>query len=354
MPDRPVYLLPFRLIVLGLLAACVVGGVGGGIGSWIVLRRLLRVTPGGERVIERVEHIVDSSTSALPAGASKSHGRVAALVDERGRVLQYAVGVTTDGVFVSVGQPPRGSLTIRAASGVTLPASVARVYPESGVFFLRTSGSSPVQEVRRESDLLPGTRLAAVALNPLGDDSPKVRVVSVEGFEIASSALRARVEGLARVPVLAEALPPSFQGTPLVDADGRAYGVALVDERATILLPMSVVEDLLQDLSRHSQETSVRVLSGLRGSWRVERAEPEKYALHFRVREVAAGSSFAAAGLRPGDVLERVHGEEFRGVAPLFLVLLAAARRGEPLELSVRRGADTFTVSVSPILEPTL
>ena len=115
---------------------------------------------------------------------------------------------------------------------------------------------------------------------------------------------------------------------------------------------MSVIEALLEDVSRYPRETSVQVLAGLRGSWRMESAGEKTPTLRFRVSEVVLGSAFAAAGIQPGDILESVEGGAFQGAAPLLVPLLAAARQGAAVAVGVRRGSSSLSVQVPPVFAP--
>ena len=68
------------------------------------------------------------------------------------------------------------------------------------------------------------------------------------------------------------------------------------------------------------------------------------------VGEVAPGSSGEAAGLRPGDRVVAVDGEEVGSWPDVSFALLTSP--GRPVRLSVERGDATFEATVTPALDP--
>ncbi len=344
--DRPLYVVPFRVVVGARLGVLVLGALGGALGAWLTLKALLRVNPQGERVIERVERVTVAAEDALASAAATMAPHTVALMDASGRTLRHAIAVTTDGVLVGVGAAPRGDLKAQRLSGDVLPVSVVRSYPEAGVFFLRASGSFSVPEIERDLPL-PGSSLAAVALAQ-GGEGPRVQVVTVEATTFGGRVL-ASYPALVRMPLLGRALPPSFLGTPLVGTDGRLRGLSLVERDGTYLIPGSVIEFLLQDFLRNADEASVSLLQGVRGQWREERRDDQRTHV-FRVRDVAANTPFEDAGLRSGDDIRGVHGISLSGELPLFSPLLGAVRGNTSVILNVRRGTDEVTAAVSPVV----
>ncbi|SMC24758.1 regulator of sigma E protease [Andreprevotia lacus DSM 23236] len=67
-----------------------------------------------------------------------------------------------------------------------------------------------------------------------------------------------------------------------------------------------------------------------------------------RLTKVEEGSPAAKAGLRADDLLLRVNGEDASDGSAL--VRLAARGDGQPLQITVRRGAQQFTLPVTPVM----
>lgn len=347
---RPLYILPFRAVVLAVAGVVVLGFLGGALGSWFLVRRLVRVAPGGERVIERVERVTVTPEDSLAAVARESASSVATLLDAAGKDSGQAVAVTADGVFVGVGAPPKAPIQLRLLSGETLPASLARAYPEGNLFFLRASGAFSVPGIERESVPLAGVSLAAVARSPVGSVGARVRLTTIERTDL-SGVVQEKYPALTLVPMLAQPLPPSFQGAPLLSADRRLQGLALIEPNGTGVVVGPVIDFSLQDLLKHPDGASASVLSGLRGRPNIVQADREPPTFAFQVTEVLPGSPWAVQDIVAGDEIQRVNGQSLTVVSPFARLLLEAARGGKPATVEIRRGAETLTREVSVSVE---
>lgn len=344
--ERPLYILPFRAIVLSVLGVFLVGAAGGAVGAWLTVRRVLRVTPTGERIIERVERVTASGEETLSSAAEALVPATVAILDDRGRTVQHAVSATSDGVLVSAGAVPTGIARVRTSDGRNLPASVVRVYPDARMFFLKADGSFSVPAFEEEPQLVPGVVGAALASVSVSG-SHGVQIAHVAAVRFAADRLHAAAPGLARVPVLERGLPPSFHSAPFVASNGRVTGLVVQEADGTYVIPASVVKTLLQDYLEHREETEVPVLAGLRGRWEAASGAMDAQ-LAFRVTQVASASRFADAGLRTGDEIRAVNGKAFDGLLPLVRPLLEAVRATAPTTLQVRRGTEERSVEIPP------
>ena len=342
---RPLYILPFRVVVLAVAGVLLLGFLGGALASWLLVRRLVRVAPGGERIIERVERVPVASEDTLATVARESASSIATLLDAAGKELGQTVAVTADGLFVGVGAPPKAPIQLRVLSGETLPASLARVYPEGNLFFVRTSGTFSVPSIARETLPPPGASLAAVARSPVGSVGGRVHLVTVERMDF-SGFLQETYSALTLVPMTASPLPSSFQGAPLFSADRRLQGLALIQQDSTGVIGSPVLDFYLQDALKHPSGVNVSVLSGLRGRPVVIQDKQEPLTVAFRVTEVASGSPWADQDMTSGDEIQRVNGQMLTVASPLARVLLEAARSNKPASLEIRRGAETLTRDV--------
>lgn len=344
MDNRPLYLLPLRVVLVVLALVVVLGALGGALAAWLMLQRLLRVTPAGERVIERVEQVTVSAEDALAAAAEALAPSVIPLVDERGRGVGHALAITADGVLVSAGPVPSSRLFARVPSGDNIPASVVRIYRDAGVFFLRVEGTfkSPTIEpvVSR-----PGSALLAVASSPDGL-GPRVQRATVEAVRVSGTPAHGRYPGLERLLALEGVIPPSFDGVPVVGTDGKVQGLVLI-EGSAVVIPGGVVDLLLQDYLRHPAGTEVGLLRGLQGRWETVKGTSDQ-----RLYRIAAvsGGRFGAAGLRRGDGVTALAGKPLQGPLPLLEPLLTGARAGERVRADVQRGAETLTMELAPEL----
>ena len=65
-----------------------------------------------------------------------------------------------------------------------------------------------------------------------------------------------------------------------------------------------------------------------------------------RIDAVVPGSAAERAGLKPGDIVQQINGEEVAGFEQLMTTIRTSAN--EPLDMVVRRGGSTVTLTVTP------
>lgn len=343
--SRPLYMVPFGAAVVTVIGVFLLGAAGGALGSWLTVRRMLRVAPGGERIIERVERVSVEGEEALGTAVADVVPGVAGLLDERGKIFQQAVAVTADGVLATSGDAPNGSVSVRRADGDVVPASIVRAYPEAGVVFLKTSGSFPVPTLDRDGVTTPGAA-GAIAVSASENAGFGVHMARVGVVRHAADVLHARRQALDRMPVLDRGFPPSFQGAPFVTSTGRVAGLILLERDGAYVLPSAAIDRLLQDYLQHTDEAIVSVLTGLRGRWTF--GSDSSSSGEWVISEAGAGSRFASV-LRSGDTILKANGSSLDGSLPLMGVLLEATRSGNDVTLDVRRGGETLSVQLPPV-----
>ena len=146
------------------------------------------------------------------------------------------------------------------------------------------------------------------------------------------------------------AIYPGNSGGPLVNMAGEIIGVNEISLGLSGAIP--------GNLARQVAETIIRE-GRVRRSWTGIEVQPTIGA-HARtgalVSWVANGSPAAAAGLRPGDVLQKINGvatdAQFAEQVPLINQILFGLQIGEPAAFTVARAAREMTVRVTPIERP--
>ena len=146
------------------------------------------------------------------------------------------------------------------------------------------------------------------------------------------------------------AIYPGNSGGPLVNMAGEIIGVNEISLGLSGAIP--------GNLARQVAETIIRE-GRVRRSWTGIEVQPTIGA-HARtgalVSWVANGSPAAAAGLRPGDVLQKINGvatdAQFAEQVPLINQILFGLQIGEPSAFTVARAAREMTVRVTPIERP--
>jgi serine protease Do len=147
-------------------------------------------------------------------------------------------------------------------------------------------------------------------------------------------------------------LPRGSSGGPLVDAAGRLIGINAVRVDGGLILAIAVDQALrerVESLGRGEAPTRVRLgvaIAPPRVARRLRRAVGLPELDGVLVRAVEEGSAAERAGIERGDLIVGAAGRGIDKVDALYEAL-DAARESEQLELTVLRGADERTVTVT-------
>ena len=148
-------------------------------------------------------------------------------------------------------------------------------------------------------------------------------------------------------------LPRGSSGGPLVDADGGLLGLNSLRLDGGLILAVpatAAVKDRVQLLGRGEAPTQHRLgvaVAPPRVARRLRRAVglPERDGL--LVRAVEDDGPAAAAGIERGDLIVAAGGREIDGADALYAVLDGVPAAGGQLELTVVRGTDERSISVT-------
>jgi S1-C subfamily serine protease len=289
-------------------------------------------------------------TSTYAALAFESKVRVASIVGSA-----FAIGpgefVTDSGLLVGAKE-----VALRAAGGRSVPARVVGSDAMIGVAVLRAElPDLPVLELRDDPPVRPGEVVTALGFS---DDTragaePVISAGVLSGVHRGPSGIHP-IEDYLQTDA---SLPRGLAGGPLVDARGRVAGMCtgLVFGSEIYLgyqtgigmaIPAEWVARALAWIRSGSQPRAWI------GAYAIA-ADADLRSLHslppdarLVVEQVFPGSPAAAAGLRRGDGLLRVGGDEAASLPRLHLKLLGATS-GDVLTLDIARGAETRALSVT-------
>ncbi len=158
------------------------------------------------------------------------------------------------------------------------------------------------------------------------------------------------------------AINPGNSGGPLLNLDGRIIGINTAKgtpQDGTVgigfAIPVHIIEDVLEALLEKG-----RVVRGYLGVELAElsqrdRGKPALRGRGVRVQEVVADSPAAVAGLRPGDVIVAIEGQDVSRSQELMVQIarqrpetavgLSVIRSGKPVHVSVRLAERTVAAT---------
>jgi putative serine protease PepD len=253
------------------------------------------------------------------------------VIDDQGRVVtnQHVVGSATD-------------VTVVSAAGDEYDAEVVGTDPSTDIALLDVEDGAelPVLALGSAESLSVGDPVIAIG-SPFGlQGTVTSGIVSGLDREIQAPDGRFVIDGAIQTDA---ALNSGNSGGPLLDDRGRVVGVNSQIESSTggnvgvgYAVPVetvkNVVEQLLADGSAEHGYLGVQL-----GDPGDEEGVP--------VAEVVAGGPAADGGLRAGDRILRVAGDEVDAVADVRTAV-GDRKPGDRVQLEVRRGGDTTTVTV--------
>ena len=240
-------------------------------------------------------------------------------------------------------------IRVTFADGRTAEATVAGVDADGdlAVLTVPTQGARAL-ELGTDADAGIGTPVVALG-NPNGH-GPRVTLGFVSG--VGRSFRGPRGRRVAGAIEHTAPLMPGSSGGPVVDLQGRLLGIntnRLGNGFYLAIAADAAVRDRVAALGRGEAPQRRQLGIGLAPSHvarRLRRAVglPERDGL--LVREVEDGSPAAAAGIAEGDLIVTAGGRDVASADDLFDVLASAASASS-LEISLLRGADERTVTVS-------
>lgn len=151
---------------------------------------------------------------------------------------------------------------------------------------------------------------------------------------------------------------PGNSGGPLLDADGRAVGIAtaiaMPAQGLCFAVPVHTATAVVPELLHNGRVVRGWLGIGLDGV-ELTAAQAQRHGLTavraLAVRLVQAGSPAAAAGLRPGDILLRLDGKPVAATGDLYRILDRSCI-GRTLPLTVLRGDGQLELTVVPAQLP--
>ena len=293
-------------------------------------------------VLEELESAIQTAaerTGPKVIGLGQGWGRGSGVVIGSGRILTNAHNLRGDQVTVTF-------LDGRREAGKVLASDQDL---DLAVIEADTADIEPIDWADDAEDSVPVGRSVLALANPGG------RGLRVTPGFVSSTARSFRGPRGRRISGAIEhtaPLPRGSSGGPLIDGAGRLLGINAVRADGGLILAVpadGATRDRVEKLGRGESPSRAHLgvaIAPPRVARRLRRAVglPERDGI--LVRAVERGSAADRAGLERGDLIVAAAGQELDQIEGLYEAL-DAAQAGDQLELTIVRGADERTVSVT-------
>jgi putative serine protease PepD len=296
-----------------------------------------RNAPGVVFVRAKLLETIESPFNLFHARASGTSTGAGFLVDRRGDILtNYHV---IDGADRSSG------VTVEFENALVRNASVVAVDPNDDLAVLRSDihGVPPLHPLALgdSTSVRVGDPTLTIG-NPFGIDRTLTSgIVSALQHEIQAADGRT----INNVIQTDQAVSAGNSGAPLLDADGRVIGINSqlatggdeASQRVAFAIPIDTADSVL---SRVDTQAALKV------AYLGITADPSKAHGAAVVDAVAPGSPAATAGLRRGDIIQRIDTTAVDSISEV-LAIVATRSPGQPVSLQIRRGRRHSTLQVT-------
>lgn len=370
--------MPRRRTLAAMLVAAAL--LGGGVGAGALTLTSAVGDGGGTTTIVRQEAPATAAAEATtaPPGSAAADGLDAGAIHARASAGVVDISATGGGATAAVPFGPRSQRASSAGSGFVVDEEgdvLTAAHVVDGATSLQVSFADGTTREARVAGTDDATDVAVLRIDPSGLDLQPLELGTSASLEVGdplavigspfgyrSSLSTGVVSGLdrtidapngftiAHAVQTDAALNPGNSGGPILDAQGRVVGIA--DQIATggsdqsagvgFAVPIDLVTDHLDELAA-GREVAHAYLG-------VSTGESDRGAGAL-VAEVIAGGPAASAGLRTGDVVTAVDGEDVAGGSGL-VAAISDADPGDELALQVQRGPQTLTVTATLGTQP--
>ena len=237
------------------------------------------------------------------------------------------------------------AIQVTGADGRTLPATMAGYDHASGFALLKLVGNLAAKPLPLGDSAALAEREPAMAVTAAGRDSPSlVYVVSRRPFSGSWEYLLD--SAIYTYPALMD-----WSGAPLIDANGRLLGIgslivpdaggAGTQTPGNMFVPVDLLKPILEDMIAKGKR------NGPARPWLGVNADEVRGRLF--VSRVSPDSPAARAGLKSGDIVLAVAGEEVTTLAEFYRKIWGRGAAGANVPLKVLQGTSVKDVTVRSI-----
>lgn len=364
------------LKVVALVLACLLVGGGAGVGGALLTREALPPAAAGSTTV------YEGTGVPTVVNVSKAEtGRTLSLAEVYASNVDSTVGITTQVTTNVYGQQVAGaasgsgfvltqdgyivtnhhvidgatSITVTFHNGDAFPAKLVGSEAENDLAVLKieATGLTPVR-LGSSGNLVVGEGVAAIG-NPLGE----LTFTMTDGIVSALDRTITMSDGTAiNVLQTNAAINSGNSGGPLFNLYGQVVGITNAKysnngssgeasiEGLCFAIPIDDVKDMIYDIIEHGYVTGKPYVGVTLSTANAQKAAQYGRAGGAYVQSVVPGAAADKAGLRQGDIITAVDGQEIDGHAA-FIEIKNGHRAGDTVKLTVDRAGRTMTMDLT-------
>lgn len=329
----------FVWIVLGLLLVLGVGVVGGLIGQELFGPDLPALTnEDGEQLVTTIQQVTVSPNQASAQVVRTAERSVMALGRVTGEALSMdGVGlvVTSDGLVVSTLDVPRSDVVAFDDSGRSLPIDFVGDDEVYGLRYFRLRDGVFVPLDLLGEDIPVASELIALSRHEITFES-SIHRFGVNEYDLPSN----QAPGVQKVLNSSDELEDAFVGSPILNDGSQVAGVIIQPQTGTAISSTTLRLSIDRVISRRIEYDPFDEL-GFNVSYDFGVRESEHIFAPI-VTGPTSGKPAAIAGLRSGDIIVRIGGQDVS-----WDTAIAEQLSDElPLEIVVLRDDEEHTVTL--------
>lgn len=362
--------------VLALVLCCALVGGGAGVGGALLTRQLAPAPS----VTNSTTIYEGSGTPAVVNLSKVESGQVLTPAEvyasNAGSVVGIVTQVTTNVWGQQVAQAASGSgfvltqngyivtnyhviedadsVTVKFKNGDEFPAEIVGSEEENDVAVLKidAQGLTPVR-LGSSDDLVVGEQVAAIG-NPLGEMTFSQTVGYVSALDKPLTMSDGNVINVLQTDC---AINSGNSGGPLFNMYGQVIGITNAKysnnggsgasiEGICFAIPIDDVKDIIKDLMEHGYVTGKPYVGVTLATVNAQAAAQYGRPGGAYVQSVVAGAAADKAGLKKGDIITAVDGEEVDSHAA-FIDIKNRHRAGDTVTLTIDREAKSMTLTLT-------